>query len=580
MIQFVEKFVTFTADGDANELKRLKNHLRYRPTGHWRSDKFQLFKLTEGRQGWDGYLYPLRWNFVAKNYTGFRGFLESSVDFCDKDGIRSSVESLPRPFSDLTAADIPDNLLQAEFDLDPDQRRCIVSWLKHNIGINHACTNSGKSAMIAGCMAMLKQRFPVMRICYITQAERLINQARRDIGGFLPQFKITQFGAGKSDMSGEIVICGAAMLWRHHPELAKSKFFKEFGALFCDELHHVASESLSKLTSWFHCPFRFGCSDTQKLHDPAKAATIKGLFGPIRDKIEDAGLIASGRSAKPIIYVVDERSWSGIFDDIKMVAMPESPAKVLVGNSWKDATYVGPVYMLGPDGKPVFEKRKVLETETDRHTGKVSGSMVAQKVPKTVIGLHCVEIDGKETHVNAENCLLHRMHDCAVVQFKERNDRIVEWVYHFSQEKKKRTLVVCTRTPHVLLLQAWLQQQIPAQLVKVLFSKHTVSQRDECFEWFKGTPGAVLVSPLIAEGVSINEIEAGVIADSVKDHERGKQILGRFIRKKAEDNTAHIVMFIENQHSSLKKSSTALVRKLAQIEGFVFKPQNHPLRAP
>ena len=102
--------------------------------------------------------------------------------------------------------------------------------------------------------------------------------------------------------------------------------------------------------------------------------------------------------------------------------------------------------------------------------------------------------------------------------------------------------------------------------------KDTSVARDACFEWFKRTPGAVLITPLVKEGVSINEIKAGVIADYVADFEVANQLVGLFIRqkKKGTDNSAEIVWFRDRQHPSLRRGCNSVFRALEQIEGYTF----------
>jgi superfamily II DNA or RNA helicase len=80
----------------------------------------------------------------------------------------------------------------------------------------------------------------------------------------------------------------------------------------------------------------------------------------------------------------------------------------------------------------------------------------------------------------------------------------------------------------------------------------------------------VLISPLLKEGVSINELEAGVIADFVADSEVMNQYIGRFIRKKEEENKAEIVIFVDRQQRRFKTASIALLKKLSRIKGYLF----------
>jgi superfamily II DNA or RNA helicase len=114
--------------------------------------------------------------------------------------------------------------------------------------------------------------------------------------------------------------------------------------------------------------------------------------------------------------------------------------------------------------------------------------------------------------------------------------------------------------------------------VRILFSKDSSGQRDEAFEWYKSTKGAVLITPLVKEGVSINEIAAGVIADYIADFDSATQIVGRFVRpKKVNDNRAHIAWFVDNQVPTYRRGCNSLFRQLERVKGYTFY---HPCTTP
>ena len=98
------------------------------------------------------------------------------------------------------------------------------------------------------------------------------------------------------------------------------------------------------------------------------------------------------------------------------------------------------------------------------------------------------------------------------------------------------------------------------------------------FSWFKAQKkGCVLITSIVKEGVSINEIKAGVVADYVADWEYGNQIVGRFIRKKKDTDKAYITWFIERQHEGLRKKSLKVFSQLKRLRGYSFV---HPVAGP
>jgi superfamily II DNA or RNA helicase len=129
------------------------------------------------------------------------------------------------------------------------------------------------------------------------------------------------------------------------------------------------------------------------------------------------------------------------------------------------------------------------------------------------------------------------------------------------------------------LLQAELEKKIGAEFVRILFSEHDSKERDATFQWLKDTPGSVLISPLVKEGVSIPELTAGVVADYVGTIDVARQIIGRFIRKKRhrDENTATIVWFADRQVPSYRRGSMEVLRDLESIRGYKFV---HPVQGP
>jgi len=195
---------------------------------------------------------------------------------------------------------------------------------------------------------------------------------------------------------------------------------------------------------------------------------------------------------------------------------------------------------------------------------------IVEQQPIIVTGLHRIELDGVEHEIVSKWCLLDRAYDRCIIQFKERNEAIVKWASHYSNQGLP-TVVVCTRTLHVYILEAMLKQAVKPELVDILIGKDTPKARDDCFDWFRETPGAVLITPLVKEGVSINEIRAGVIADYVADWEVANQMVGRFIRqKKSGENEASITWFRDRQHPVLRRGCNVVFQNLHQIEGYRF----------
>ena len=562
MIFIRETAIYIHIEGDAKELSALIEATKIRPPNYWRADSYQLYKMSGGKKGWDGYMKLIE-RSAAQAGKALRGLQDSVLEACKTLNIEVDKEKLIKsPFHGLVVDDVPDDLLVSDFELDGNQKACIASWLNHGHGVHKVTVSGGKTAMFCAAAAMIKRRFPDSRFLYLTPTERLINQVYRESKKFLPDWDITQFGGGKKNCEGkDMVVATAACMHANYDELTYEKWFRTFMTVLVDESHHSSSESWQRILLSTPAFFRLGASDTTREDDVVAFSRIHGLVGPIRNRVEVDPLIRVGRVAKPTIYVVDNLDWKDRFSRLPHTARPESPAWVLIDNKWSKANYVG----------PVFEKAEPDKKTGDYKDGEQDGLKRDRKgelIPTQ--NMHHVQVDDDDVEIESRWCLLERVNDLGIIQFKERNQLIADWAKHFSDQGHP-TLVVATRTLHILILQASISKVVNPELVRILFSTHDSKERDETFEWLKKTPGAVLITPLVKEGVSINEIRGGIVADHVVSHELMSQIIGRFIRqKKTGKNECEIVMFIDRQHPRLKKNGLALLEKLEKIRGYEY----------
>jgi len=745
MIYLKETAIRLFFTGERAELRLIRERFRFRPSGYFHSQKFTIYTMTDGKEGWDGYIYPFQIVGQGNNTTGtvLRGRLPEVLAFCRKQRIEVDVSGLlPRPLASLSMQDVTPDLLVSEHELDERQRRTIHQWLIHGYGVGHMAVNSGKTMTFAGAAAMVRQHYPKAKVLYITFTERLVNQARKDFKAFLPAENITQFGGGKHDKDGDIVLTTVSMLNKHFRELLLSKWFQRFMVVMYDEVHHcfprgtlvdgkpieslkvgdsvrcvgvrgVEMRRIKRLyrakttklvrltvgsrqllctpnhpvyvfgtgyveaenvavgcsvvrctTGWVWpqndtraeagqaegeilalervdsaeilelgsfegferlCPegdvynlevegnhnyfangylvhncgsdtskkvleavpayFRFGASGSRKADDPGRSADIAGYFGPVRNTVKQAELIEEGRSAKPHIYTVDVEAWHNKFKDVPYRVEANTPLWALVEGVWRKGTYLGPVIKLDEKGKVVRRKQKIVDGSVDM---AIRNRVVVEEHPpenpedemrlvtieEDVVepGLNLARLDGdaQEYHIESKWCLLNRVYDKAITRFRERNELIRRWAAHYSGQGHP-TVVVCTRTLHIHILHALISEVVDKELVRTLHGEDSTTARDEAFAWFKDTPGSILITPLIKEGVSIAEIRAGVVADYVSDYEVADQIIGRFIRKKKEGpNTSEITWFVDRQHPTLRRGCLGMLERLKQIEGYSF----------
>jgi superfamily II DNA or RNA helicase len=572
MVTVSERIVSIGVSGDPAEVSAIVDKLKFKHPHRRRIISYALYSRTGGEQGWDGFVRPLK-KTEPSHAEALRGYKRQIMAVIEELRIELDPDSriLDSPFKHVTSADIPDDIIQSEFPLDENQREIIAAWLQNGMGIGKIAVNGGKTAAFAGFAAALKTLEPTVRILYITDRERLTTQVDKEMKRFLPDWNITKFGGGSCDESGtDMVICTLAMLRQHIADLREVGWFNTFHAIMFDECHHAASETADAILQEFKGAFfRIAASDTIKFDDPLKHDKIIGLCGSVLLTVHQDELIESGRSAVPHIYLLDPPEWKDCMEDVPYKPDIGSQAWVLLDGEEKmrSGVYVGPVYERDEKGEIVMRKSKVLNDDA------FSGAKIESvDVPVTKPGLHTVAIDDVDYEIDSSYCLLDRSVDRCIVNFKERNELIAQWVKYFAGDNGKRTLVVATRTIHILILEALLTSfdGIEPEKVMTLIGEDSPARRNKVFAWFKRTPGAILITPLVKEGVSINEIEAGVIADYVGDWEYANQIIGRFLRKKEDDNSVEIAWFIDRQQKRFEKGCLKMFKSLKSVKGYLY----------
>jgi superfamily II DNA or RNA helicase len=554
MLSLSETSTRVVLRGPREEIESVRERLRFYPPEYWRSPKYQQWKRTKGREGWDGTITLVKWLGRSGVAEILRGHQDRFLDAARECSVAIRWERRPRPFSGITVDDVPEDLLRG-IRLDLDQRTCVVELLRASHGTVEVTVSGGKTAVFIALALMVRRRYPKARFLYITPSERLVRQVVKESVKLAPDLQVSQFGGGKRDLSGrDMVVATLQAVNVNIDELAADGWLKSFLGVLYDEVHHAGSESSYRVLTAIPAFFRFGASDTVKdtrKKDKMRGMDIEGLFGPARHRVTMAPLIELGRVAKPILYLIDDESWTDRFEHVPQKPAEGTRAWCMVHGKWEKGEYAGPAYERDIEGRECRDEHGKLVPLPGYHAVRLTEA----KHP----GVYELE---------SRWCLLHRPVDEGVIRFAPRNRLVVEWAKHFSS-KGWPTLVVATRTLHVLILEALLQKE--GLDVQTLVGEDTPKERDEAFEWLTSTPGAVLVSPLVKEGVSLPELKAGVIADYVAGPDVMRQIIGRFIRKKPEgENEAHVVIFVDRQNSSMRRGSLALIKDLEKVRGFTF----------
>ena len=438
MLKFYETATHVLVEATPGECDQLVEEFQFKPNGYYFAPSYERFLASKGKEGWDGFIRPVR-RISRTGCKALRGRLGDILKWAEDNDYRVDVEKLlPSPFAHLTFDDIEPDIIAGSFQLDDHQRQCILGWLNNNMGIAQVTVSGGKTAMFAGAAAFIKRHYPNRAILYITPSERLVRQSTKEMKKFLPDMDIGQFGGGHYQHGAkDVVVCTTAMLNKHFLGLEAKNWFRRFIAVFYDEVHHAGAKTSQKILEAIPAFFRFGASDTTKEDDERRWNDIRGLFGPVVNVVKAAPLMKVGRIAKPHIYIVDVKEWNNRFESVGYKPLEGSKAFALVDDAWKVGKYLGQVYETDDEGEVVTKPVKTaVKDEQDE--------WIVEDQPIIVTGLHRIELDGVEHQIPSKWCLLDRAYDRCIIQFRERNDAIVKWAAHYSNQGLP-TVVVCTR---------------------------------------------------------------------------------------------------------------------------------------
>jgi len=145
------------------------------------------------------------------------------------------------------------------------------------------------------------------------------------------------------------------------------------------------------------------------------------------------------------------------------------------------------------------------------------------------------------------------IYKAGIIYNEYRNQLIAGQAFKLAKAKKK-ILVIVSETKHGKIL----EDKIRAAGVRVEYvdGKNTNSERERALTLLsKDELDAIVVTNIFDEGIDVEDISAVILAAGNKSAPALFQRTGRAIRKKAEDNYAIIIDFIDNTHHVLKRHS-------------------------
>lgn len=172
---------------------------------------------------------------------------------------------------------------KSDFSFWPQQIPAIEKAIVIEQGLVHGVCGSGKTEILLGIFARLKQRTLVI-VDKLKLMEQWVERAKKRF----VNLNICVIGGGKWEI-GDLTIGSQKTLVRHI-----DKIKEKFGVVICDEVHHFAARTFQDLISKLKAKYRIGATATLKRKD-RKEFMVYAAFGDVIHRITDEHLLEDGK---------------------------------------------------------------------------------------------------------------------------------------------------------------------------------------------------------------------------------------------------------------------------------------------
>jgi len=203
-------------------------------------------------------------------------------------------------FKDLDYNEIPLYRDNEVYDRRNYQLQAINAILRHKRGLVCAVVGSGKTLIAAATISYMLEQNTNNKILFVVYDKNILSQSLTNFKKY--GFKVSQYGDGKKDLSGDIVVATIQSLSRiENPR----KILKDFTACFCDESHHGKSKtSKAVMTKLVGCHYFIGLTGTPPKEKTLQLAELMSVLGPVIFEYKMEHGVANGNIApvKCIFY--------------------------------------------------------------------------------------------------------------------------------------------------------------------------------------------------------------------------------------------------------------------------------------
>lgn len=182
------------------------------------------------------------------------------------------------------------------------QSKCIELCVEHARGVVEAATNAGKTEIIAGTAQMLDVPSLVLTNTLIL-LDQTIQRLHKRLG--VPIGKI-----GEGVWRPEKITVGMIQTLGNRLAIEDDeclRYLNTIDAVFADECQHLQSLTWYEICMATDAYYRFGYSGTALQHSDPEDYRLIGVTGPLLFEIPNRELIRRGISAKPTVWLVDNR---------------------------------------------------------------------------------------------------------------------------------------------------------------------------------------------------------------------------------------------------------------------------------
>lgn len=270
----------------------------------------------------DGYIFHPK--FKARLWDGkirffnratgeiYLGLVNRVIQFCKDEGVKVKLDKkIIASFTDLDFNEahfnsFMDNLNATNGKGEPMtpydyQVHAVKSIVERKRRMIASPTSSGKSfIMYAASRYLLEHKFDEdEQILIIVPTIALIKQMKTDFGDYSIankwdwQRNVSEYGAGKKDLYGKVVVATWQSLFRKDPS-----FFSRFRMILVDEAHQATAKSLVDIGKMCDAEYRIGLSGSFDDSDETTEMSLNGLFANKTVTTTTKKMIENGQAAK------------------------------------------------------------------------------------------------------------------------------------------------------------------------------------------------------------------------------------------------------------------------------------------